>query len=169
MEDEKKEAAATPQEPSENGGGIDYASMIAKTKNYYEAEMSRREAASQEQIDKLTQMIVNGRESTPKSEPTPVKVKSRLELYKDYKENKPCSNAEYWQRQLDLREATIREYGKDPWVSGNYGEPAPGQRLNVSYEEGQAMEELAGQIQLIIDESEGDPDKFNFLMNAAVK
>ena len=169
MAEEEKKEAETPQKKSENGGGIDYASSLAKTKNFYEAKISDLEAEYQGQIDKMTQMVINGQ----KSEEKPIvaeKVKSRLELYKEYKENPPCTNLEYWKRQLDLRNATIREYGNDPWVNGKYGTPAPGMVVDAAKMQAEetAMSKLAETVQSIIDESEGDPAKFNYLFNSAV-
>lgn len=170
MAEEEKKEAETPQKKSENGGGMDYASSLAKTKNFYEAKISGLEAEYQEQIDKMTQMVINGQKSEQKEPVVAEKVKSRLELYKEYKENPSCSNLEYWQRQLDLREATIREYGNDPWVNGSYGKPAPGMVVDATkmQAESEAMSDLAKTVQGIIDESKGDPAKFNYLFNSAV-
>lgn len=170
MAEEEKKEAETPQQKNETGGGIDYASSLAKTKNFYEAKISNLEAEYQGQIDKMTQMVINGQTSEKKEPVVAEKVKSRLELYKEYKDNAPCTNMEYWQRQLDLRSATIRECGKDPWVNGNYGVPAPGMVVDATkmQAEATAMSNLAKTVQSIIDESEGDPAKFNYLFNSAV-
>jgi hypothetical protein len=170
MAEEEKKEAETPNQKSETGGGIDYASLLAKTKKTYEAKISGLEAEYQGQIDKMTQMVIDGQTSEKKEPIVAEKVKSRLELYKEYKENPPCTNMEYWQRQLDLREATIREHGKDPWVNGSYGVPAPGMVVDATkmQAEATAMSNLAETVQSIIDESEGDPAKFNYLFSSAV-
>lgn len=114
---------------------------------------------------KLLDALVNGSDiDTQSSQP---ELKSRLEYYKEYKENKFNTDLDYWTNFLNLREATIREYGKDPLVTGNYGLTPEGEKVEPAYGEQEAMDNLCNGIAQMIDEADGDPNVFRILFESA--
>lgn len=114
---------------------------------------------------KLLDALVNGSDiDTESSQP---ELKSRLEYYKAYKENKFNTDLDYWTNFLNLREATIKEYGKDPLVTGNYGLTPEGEKVEPAYGEQEAMDNLCNGIAQMIDEADGDPNVFRILFESA--
>lgn len=116
---------------------------------------------------KLLDALVNG--SDIETEAKSPALESRLEYYKKYKENKFNTDLDYWTNFLNLREATIKEYGKDPCVTGNYGLTPEGEKVEPAYGEAEAIQEVCDTIQDIIDESQGDAAVFETLMQSAMK
>lgn len=146
----------------------DYASMLADVKSGYEAKLAKMDAEHKAEVKKMTDLVVNGQKPAPV---TPEKVEdlpTRKDCYLKYKKNEATTNLEYWKTQLELRDATIREYGRDPWVTGSFGTLAPGMTLPDNPTEPEAMKRMADTIKAIIEESDGDPAKFNFLLSSAV-
>lgn len=116
---------------------------------------------------KLLDAIVNGQDvSIPTQEE---QLGSRLEYYKAYKENNFKTDLDYWKNMVNLRKATIKEYGADPCVTGNYGLTPDGNRIEPEYGEAEAIAETFDTIEQIIDESENNPAVFETLMQSAVK
>lgn len=116
---------------------------------------------------KLLDALVNGSDiDTKSSQP---ELKSRLEYYKAYKENKFNTDLDYWTNFLNLREATIKEYGKDPCVTGNYGLTPEGDKVEPTYGEQEAIQEMCDTIKDMIEESQNDPAIFSTLMQSAMK
>lgn len=114
---------------------------------------------------KLLDALVNGSDiDTESSQP---ELKSRLEYYKAYKENNFTTDLDYWTNFLNLREATIREYGKDPLVTGNYGLTPEGEKVEPAYGEQEAMDNLCNGVAQMIDEADGDPNVFRILFESA--
>ena len=114
---------------------------------------------------KLLDALVNGSDiETESSQP---ELGTRLEYYKAYKENKFTTDLDYWTNFLNLREATIREYGKDPLVTGNYGLTPEGEKVEPAYGEQEAMDNLCNGIAQMIDEADGDPNVFRVLFESA--
>lgn len=114
---------------------------------------------------KLLDALVNGSDiDTQSSQP---ELGTRLEYYKAYKENKFTTDLDYWTNFLNLREATIKEYGKDPLVTGNYGLTPEGEKVEPAYGEQEAMDNLCNGIAQMIDEADGDPNVFRVLFESA--
>ena len=146
-----------------------YASMLSEAIKSKDAEIAALKKAQAARVQELTDMVLNGT-STETEEKTDVEVlESRKELYKKYRENDFNSNLEYWENFLNLRDATIREYGKDPCVTGNYGVDVEGNHVDSAYGEAEAIDKQLGLIRQFIEESEGDPTVFDLKMKAAVK
>lgn len=114
---------------------------------------------------KLLDALVNGSDiDTQSSQP---ELGTRLEYYKAYKENKFNTDLDFWTNFLNLREATIREYGKDPLVTGNYGLTPDGEKVEPAYGEQEAMDNLCNGIAQMIDEAQGDASVFRVLFESA--
>lgn len=94
---------------------------------------------------------------------------SREEYLKAYKNNKFANDLEYWENFLNLRKATIAEYGKDPCVTGNYGLTPEGDRVEPAYGEEEAIQEAMDTIEGFIEEAQGDAAIFSTLMQSALK
>lgn len=116
---------------------------------------------------RLLDAVINGQ--TVETESEPVVYPSRSECLKKYKENNFSTDLDYWKNFLELRNATIREYGKDPLVTGNYGVSPTGEHIEAEYGEAEAMENLCDNIQALIDECEGDPTLFRLKMQSSMK
>lgn len=115
---------------------------------------------------KLLEALVNGQEVEAQNEAS--KLESRDYYYKKYKENNFTSDLEYWDNFLNLRKATIKEYGADPCVTGSYGLTPEGNKLESSYGEAETIEEQMKIIEDFIEESEGNPIVFETLMQSSL-
>lgn len=115
---------------------------------------------------KLVDALVSGEEIEANEED---ELKPRLDYYKAYKENKFNTDLDYWKNFLNLREATIKEYGKDPCVTGNYGLSPEGERVESAYGEAETIDQQLGLIKEMIEESQDDPAVFSTLMQSAMK
>ena len=147
---------------------------VVDNANYIDAIKDlKQNSVSKEKYDalvaenkKLVDALVNGEEIETEQED---ELKPRLEYYKAYKENEFNTDLEYWTNFLNLREATIKEYGKDPCVTGNYGLTPEGERVEPAYGEAETIDQQLGVIKDIIQEANGDPTVFSTLMQAAMK
>lgn len=146
-----------------------YASMLSEAIKSKDAEIAALKKAQAARVQELTDMVLNGTSTETEEKPEVEVCETRKELYKKYRENKFNSNLEYWENFLNLRDATIREYGKDPCVTGNYGRDANGNVVEPEYGEAEGIAEQLDLIKQIIEESEGDPRVFDLKMKAAVK
>lgn len=115
---------------------------------------------------KLVDALVNGEELETDNED---EIGPRLDYYKAYKENKFNTDLDYWKNFLALREATIKEYGKDPCVTGNYGLSPEGERVEPAYGEAETIDQQLSIISDMINEADGDPAVFSTLMQSALK
>lgn len=147
---------------------------VVDNANYIDAIKDlKQNSVSKEKYDalvaenkKLVDALVNGEEIETEQEE---ELKPRLDYYKAYKENKFNTDLEYWTNFLNLREATIKEYGKDPCVTGNYGLSPEGERVEPAYGEAETIDQQLGIIKDMIAEADGDPTVFSTLMQAAMK
>lgn len=147
---------------------------VVDNANYIDAIKDlKQNSVSKEKYDalvaenkKLVDALVNGEEIETEQED---ELKPRLDYYKAYKENKFNTDLEYWTNFLNLREATIKEYGKDPCVTGNYGLSPEGERVEPAYGEQETIDQQLGIIKDMITEADGDPTVFSTLMQAAMK
>ena len=104
-----------------------------------------------------------------KKEEVKEELPSRAECLKKYRANNFSNDLEYWKNICDLRDATIREYGKDPTVTGSYGVTPSGDTLDPAYGEAEEMEEQFNTIKAIIKEADGSPEQFKILLADAVR
>ena len=116
---------------------------------------------------RLLDAVINGQ--TVESESEPVELPSRLELYKKFKENNFSTDLDYWSNIVELRDATIREYGADPCVTGNFGVGPDGQRVDPEYGEAEQTAEGFETIKEMIKQANGNPTTFRLLMTRAMK
>lgn len=147
---------------------------VVDNANYIDAiKEIKQNSVSKEKYDalvaenkKLVDALVNGEEIETEQEE---ELKPRLDYYKAYKENEFNTDLDYWTNFLNLREATIKEYGKDPCVTGNYGLSPEGERVEPAYGEAETIDQQLGIIKDMITEADGDPTVFSTLMQAALK
>lgn len=114
---------------------------------------------------KLLEAMINGTELQSQSAE---QLDSRLEYYKKYKENKFNNDLEYWENFLNLRKATMKEYGADPCVTGNYGLTPEGGRANAAYGEAETVQEQMEMIEDFVKEANGNPLIFETLLQSAM-
>ena len=114
---------------------------------------------------KLLDALVNGQDIQSQSAE---QLDSRLEYYKKYKENNFNNDLEYWENFLNLRKATMKEYGADPCVTGNYGLTPEGGRANAAYGEAETVQEQMEMIEDFVKEANGNPLIFETLLQSAM-
>lgn len=144
--------------------GVDYVSAINELKK--NTVSKERYSELEAENKKLLNSLINGDPYKSVPEHT---APDRIKCLKKYKENNFSSNLEFWKNFLDLREATIVEYGKDPIVTGSYNKDTEGHSVEASYGEEDAMVEQMDIIKNCIDNSNNDPETFNLLMRQASK
>lgn len=150
---------------TETGMEQDYIQTIQDLKNntVSKADYEKIKADNKRLLD----AYANGQKLEGEQEEAP-KLPTRVEiLNKDMSEIK--TDLDYWQYQLDLRDATIRENKKDPWVTGNYGRDANGNEMTIDYNEATAMENLAENLKALIEEADGDATYFRTRAHAALR
>jgi len=112
---------------------------------------------------RLLDAVVNGQQlAEEQAEP----LASRLEYYKKFKENKFSTDMETMQNLVNLRKATIREYGLDPCVTGNFGLTPEGGRIEPTYGEAETIAEQFDIIEDILKEANGNPLEYQRLMQS---
>lgn len=117
---------------------------------------------------RLLDAVINGTPTSdePKQDEN---VPTRMECYEKYIKNNFSSDLDYWKNIVALRDATIREYGKDPCVTGNFGVTPTGDKVAAEYGEAESVENEFNTIKDIIEESNNDPATFELLMRQAIK
>lgn len=143
-----------------------YASMLSEAIKSKDAEIASLKKAQADRVQELTNLVLSGghEENDAPVEELP----TRLECYKKFKENKG-SDLDTWKNIIDLRAATIREYGRDPMVTGNYGVDTDGNRLTPDANEEQSVIDQLTIMQEIIEASHNDPQLFNTYIKANMK
>lgn len=153
------------QQQSESGD-VDNTDYIAAIKELKENSVSKdKYDALAKEKKELLNALVNGQGIEQQNEE---KLESREFYYKKYKENKFSNDLDYWDNFLKLRKATIKEYGSDPCVTGNYGFTPEGGRAEPEYGEKETIEEQMNLIEDMIKESEGNPIVFETLMQSSL-
>ena len=153
------------QQQSESGD-VDNTDYIAAIKELKENSVSKdKYDALAKEKKELLNALVNGQGVEQQHEE---KLESREFYYKKYKENKFSNDLDYWDNFLKLRKATIKEYGSDPCVTGNYGFTPEGGRAEPEYGEKETIEEQMNLIEDMIKESEGNPIVFETLMQSSL-
>lgn len=145
---------------------VDNADYIKAIKELKENSVSKEKYDTLAKEKKeLLNALVNGQGIEQQNEE---KLESREFYYKKYKENKFSNDLDYWDNFLKLRKATIKEYGSDPCVTGNYGFTPEGGRAEPEYGEKETIEEQMNLIEDMIKESEGNPIVFETLMQSSL-
>ena len=142
----------------------DYVEAIRKiqensvSKDKYDALLEDRK--------KLLDAVVNGQriaeDFVEKEEP----LGSRLEYYKKFKENNFATDMECMQNLVNLRKATIKEYGLDPCVTGNFGLTPEGGKRQASYGEPETVAEQFDLIEEILKEADGNSLEYQRLLQS---
>ena len=112
---------------------------------------------------RLLEAVVNGQQLAEEQEQP---LASRLEYYKKFKENKFSTDMETMQNLVNLRKATIREYGLDPCVTGNFGLTPEGGKIEPTYGEAETIAEQFDIIEDILKEANGNPLEYQRLMQS---
>lgn len=155
------------QQQSESGEASDNAAYIAALKELKQNSVDKAKYDSlKSENKKLLEALVNGEGVEPQQQAS--KLQSREHYYKKYKENKFANDLEYWDNFINLRKATIEEYGQDPCVTGSYGLTPEGTKQDPSYGESETIEEQMKLIEDFIEESDGNPIVFETLMQSSL-
>lgn len=130
------------------------------------AEDVRKNTVSKEEYEKvktenkkLTEFILEGGDETSKTSTKP-EVRSKAELQKVLA-NEETNNLEYTKAALELRQQLIDEGKRDPFLPNS--SQIPTTSIDV-----EGAEKVAKVLQECVDESEGDPETFNFLFGKRV-
>ena len=154
---------------AENADSMDADSYIEALKEIKENSVPKDDFLKlKAENKKLLNSLANGDYSSQKAE-VKEELPSRIECLKKYRANNFSSDLEYWKNICDLRDATIREYGKDPTVTGAYGVTPEGDKLDPAYGEAEEMEAQFNTIKAIINEADGSPEQFKILLADAVR
>ena len=152
---------------SDSGDVVDNTDYIEALKDLKQNSVNKdKYDALKSENKKLLEALVNGQQV--EVQPEGSKLESRDTYYKKYKENNFPNDLEYWDNFLKLREATIKEYGQDPCVTGSYGLTPEGVKQDPAYGEAETIEEQMDIIKGFIEESEGNPIVFETLMQSSL-
>lgn len=145
---------------------VDNTDYIAAIKELKQNSVPKSEAdALKAENKKLLDALVNGEELEANSGE---QLGSRLDYYKAYKENKFSTDLEYWTNFINLRKATIKEYGADPCVTGSFGLTPEGGRISPAYGEEETINEQLDMIEDFITQANGNSLVFETLMQSAM-
>lgn len=154
------------KQQSESQGEQDNTDYIQAIKSLKENSVSKdKYDALAKEKKELLDALVNGQGIDQQNEAS---LESREHYYKKYKENNFSNDLDYWDNFLKLRKATIKEYGADPCVTGNYGFTPEGGRAEPEYGEKETIEEQMKLIEDLIKESEGNPIVFETLLQSSL-
>lgn len=160
----------------DNESGVteeNYSQLLSDAIKTKDAEIAKLKAEHFARDKKMTELVLAG--GYEKKEEGPIEpevLKTRLECLKPYKDNKASSNLEFVQNFLALRDATIRENGLDPLVTGAYGEyPEGAQHIPQAdmAKEGEYMQQMCDTLSLMVEEANGDPKAFDYLLVQAIR
>ena len=115
---------------------------------------------------KLLQAVANGQEIA--LERSQSDLKSRDEYLQKYVDNKFSNDLEFWDNFINLRKATIKEFGSDPCVTGSYGFTPDGVKLDAAYGEPETIAEQMDLIEDMVKEADGNPFLFKTLLSSAM-
>ncbi len=145
---------------------VDNTDYVEAIKNLKENSVSKEKyEALEAEKKKLLEAMING-DSLDTQDPE--QLDSRLEYYKKYKENKFATDLDFWDNFIKLRKATIKEYGGDPCVPGNYGLTPEGAKAQPAYGEVESVNESLDIMEDLVKEADGNPLKFESLLLSSV-
>lgn len=119
-----------------------------------------------EEHKKLLQAVANGQQiELENSQPD---LQQREVYLKAYNENKFSNDLEFWDNFINLRKATIKEFGSDPCVTGSYGFTPDGDKISATYGEEETIADQMDLIEGMVKEADGNPFLFKTLMSSAM-
>lgn len=117
-----------------------------------------------EEHKKLLQAVANGQQiELEKSQPD---LQPREVYLKAYTENKFSNDLEFWDNFINLRKATMKEFGSDPCVTGSYGFTPDGTKISAAYGEEETIADQMDLIEDMVKEADGNPFLFKTLMSS---
>lgn len=145
---------------------VDNTDYIAAIKELKQNSVSKAKYDSLEaERDKLREALITGLEEQPEEE------EEQLESSQYYNEKLAKGvfkdDIDAAQTVVNFRKATIKEYGRDPYVTGSYGKTPEGDRLEPTYGEAETINEQFEILEEIIKEANGDNLYFNQLLQSA--
>ena len=150
MANENETKTVEEQKPSSPTPNASVDTFLEAAKQVKEGSVSKEEFEKVlEDNKKLTQFILEGKElpNNDKEAPTP----TIAELQK-IRSNPDATNLDYVSASLGIREIYIKEKGIDPFA--------------LKDEERDSAERVAKKLQELVKEADGDPKKFNFLLES---
>ena len=161
MDNEKELLEETMRNEENVVDNTDYVDAIRKiqensvSKDKYDALVADRK--------RLLQAVVNGQQL---GETEKVVLAPRIEYYKKFKENNFANDMECMQNLVNLRKATINEYGLDPCVTGNFGLTPEGGRVEPAFGEAETIAQQFDIIEDILEEANGNPLEYQRLLQS---
>lgn len=154
------------KQQSESQGEQDNADYIQAIKSLKENSVSKdKYDALAKEKKELLDALVNGQGIEQQNEAS---LEPREYYYNKYKENNFSNDLDCLDNFLKLRKATIKEYGGDPCVTGNYGFTPEGGRVEPAYGEKETIEEQMNFLEELVKESEGNPIVFETLLQSSL-
>jgi len=160
QDQELKQTSVTGEEVVDN---TDYITALKELKQ--NSVSKDKYDALVEEKKRLLEAVVNGQEISNSEED---ELEPRIEYYKRYKKNDFPTDLEYWTNLINLRKATIKEYGADPCVTGNYGLTPEGGRVEPAYGEPELVQEQFEIIEDMIKQSKGNSQVFERLLQSSL-
>lgn len=119
-----------------------------------------------EEHKKLLQAVANGQQI--ELEKSQSDLQPREVYLKAYNENKFSNDLEFWDNFINLRKATMKEFGSDPCVTGSYGFTPDGDKISATYGEEETIADQMDLIEGMVKEADGNPFLFKTLMSSAM-
>lgn len=119
-----------------------------------------------EEHKKLLQAVANGQQI--ELEKSQSDLQPREVYLKAYNENKFSNDLEFWDNFINLRKATMKEFGSDPCVTGSYGFTPDGTKISAAYGEEETIAEQMDLIEDMVKEADGNPFLFKTLMSSTM-
>lgn len=160
QDQELKQTSVTGEEVVDN---TDYITALKELKQ--NSVSKDKYDALVEEKKRLLEAVVNGQEISNSEED---ELEPRIVYYEKYKKNDFPTDLEYWTNLINLRKATIKEYGADPCVTGNYGLTPEGGRVEPAYGEPELVQEQFEIIEDMIKQSKGNSQVFERLLQSSL-
>lgn len=119
-----------------------------------------------EEHKKLLQAVANGQQI--ELEKSQSDLQPREVYLKAYNENKFSNDLEFWDNFINLRKATMKEFGSDPCVTGSYGFTPDGTKISAAYGEEETIADQMDLIEDMVKEADGNPFLFKTLMSSTM-
>ena len=126
-------------------------------------------AKVQEDYRKLVNSILEGGDLPAQNNPNGEKGVDISKLRKElYDPNKTLSNLEYVEKTLELREAVMKETGKDPFMpTGINGDPFQSDAEKQNAEN--TCKKVAEALKDAVEQANGDPETFDIILSKMIK
>lgn len=158
MPTEEEKKAEQGNQENEKSSGMDFASILKEALAKKDAQFEKEKGELQQAVKDLTLQVVNGRtEEDPKEQET---LPTRDECAKKLSAVTPeTSNLTYWTNFIETRDATIRETGKDPCLTGQFS-TGPNGQVQPAFGEAEEVNKTMTAIKELIAECDGDDELF---------